>query len=51
MVLQVLREHQLYANLSKCTFYQNEIHYLGHINSKDGIAVDREKIEAIREWS
>jgi hypothetical protein len=51
MVLQVLREHQLYANLSKCSFYQKKIHYLGHIISKDGIAVDREKIEAIREWS
>ncbi len=22
LVLQVLREHQLYANLSKCSFYQ-----------------------------
>jgi hypothetical protein len=50
MVLQVLREHQLYAKLSKCSFYQKHIHYLGHIISKDGIAVDPEKIEAIREW-
>jgi hypothetical protein len=51
MVLQVLREHQLYAKLSKCSFYQEQIHYLGHIISKDGIVVDPEKIEAIREWS
>jgi hypothetical protein len=51
MVLKVLREHQLYAKLSKCSFYQKQIHYLGHIISKDGIAVDPEKIEAIREWS
>ena len=51
MVLQVLREHQLYAKLSKCSFYQKKIHYLGHIISKDGIVVDPEKIEAIREWS
>jgi hypothetical protein len=51
MVLQVLREHQLYAKLSKCSFYQKKIHYLGHIISKDGIAVDPEKIEVIREWS
>jgi hypothetical protein len=51
MVLQVLREHQLYAKLSKCSFYQRIIHYLGHIISKDGIVVDPEKIEAIREWS
>jgi hypothetical protein len=51
MVLQVLREHQLYAKLSKCSFYQKQIHYLGHIISEDGIAMDLEKIEAIREWS
>jgi hypothetical protein len=50
MVLQVLREHQLYAKLSKCSFYQNQIHYLGHIISKEGIAVDPENIEAIRGW-
>jgi hypothetical protein len=47
----VLREHQLYAKFSKCSFDQKQIHYLGHIISKDGIAVDLEKIEAIREWS
>jgi hypothetical protein len=51
MVLQVLREHKLYAKLSKCIFYQKKIHYLGHIISTDGIEVDPEKIEAIRGWS
>jgi hypothetical protein len=48
MVLQVLREHKLYAKLSKSIFYQNNIHYLGHIISTEGITVDAEKIEAIR---
>jgi serine/threonine protein kinase len=51
MVLQVLQEHHLYAKLSKCSFYEEQIHYLGHIISKEGIVVDPEKIEAIREWS
>jgi hypothetical protein len=51
MVLQVLREHQLYAKLSKFSFYQRQIHYLGHIISKEGIVVDPEKVEAIQEWS
>jgi hypothetical protein len=51
MVLEVLREHQMYEKSSKCSFYQKQIHYLGHIISKDGIAVDPEKIESIREWS
>jgi hypothetical protein len=51
MVLQVLRDHHFYAKLSKRSFYQKQIHYLGHIISKDGIAVDSKKIETIREWS
>ena len=49
MILQVLRDYELYAKLSKCSFYQKQIHYLGHIISEDGIVVDPEKIEAIRE--
>ena len=31
IVLQVLREHQLYAKFSKCDFYKPQIQYLGHI--------------------
>jgi hypothetical protein len=50
MMLQVLREHWLYAKLSKCSFYQRQIHYLGHIISEEGIVVDPEKVQAIREW-
>jgi hypothetical protein len=50
LVLQVLREHQLYAKLSKCYFYQKNIHYLGHIILEQGIIVDMEKIEDIRGW-
>ena len=50
MVLKVLRDHKLYSKLSKCIFYQKNIHYLGHIISVDGITFDPEKIEAIRGW-
>jgi hypothetical protein len=50
MVLQVLREHQLYDKLSKFSFYQRKIHYLGHIISEEGIVVDPEKIKSITEW-
>lgn len=49
-VLRLLREHNLYVKLSKCGFFQTEIHYLGHVVSKEGIAVDSEKIKAIMEW-
>jgi hypothetical protein len=50
MEMQVLREHKLYAKLSKCIFYQKKIHYLGQIISAVGITVDPEKIEAIKGW-
>jgi hypothetical protein len=50
LVLQCLREHKLYGKLSKCSFYQSRIHYLGHVISDEGIAVDPAKVEAIMEW-
>jgi hypothetical protein len=37
LVLQCLREHKLYGKLSKCSFYQSRIHYLGHVISGEGI--------------
>ena len=40
----------MYAKLSKCTFFHTEVHYLGHVVSKEGIVVDPEKIRAIMEW-
>ena len=51
LVMQVLREHQFYAKLSKCSFYQGRIQYLGHIISEEGVIVDHEKIRAIMEWT
>ena len=49
-VLQTLREHQLYAKFSKCEFWLDQVIFLGHVVSKDGIQVDPKKIEAIIEW-
>lgn len=50
-VLQVLRDSQLYAKFSKCDFYKDQIQYLGHVISVEGIAVDPEKIRTIMEWT
>ena len=49
IVLQNLREHQLYAKFSKCEFWLDQISFLGHIISKDGISVDPVKVEAVSE--
>jgi hypothetical protein len=51
LVLQVLREHQLFAKLSKWSFYQEKIHYLGHIIFEEGITIDQTKIESIKGWT
>ena len=48
--MRLLRERQLYVKLRKCSFFQTEVHYLGHVVSKEGIVVDPEKIRAIMEW-
>jgi hypothetical protein len=50
LVLERLREHRLYANMKKCEFFQSKISFLGHIVSADGISMDPEKIQAIRDW-
>ena len=50
LALNLLREHQLYAKLSKCDFYKYKIHYLGHIISNEVIYVDPKNIEAIMNW-
>jgi hypothetical protein len=50
IVLSCLRKNKLYGNLSKCSFFQKEIHYLGHIISGEGISVDPEKVKAIVKW-
>ena len=48
MVLQTLREHKLYAKLSKCEFWLEKVSFLGHFVSKEGDSVDPVKIEAVR---
>jgi hypothetical protein len=50
LVMQVLREHHLYAKFIKCEFFQKQIHYLGHVLSEEGVAVDLDKIRSIMEW-
>jgi hypothetical protein len=46
-VLQVLRAHKFFVNLSKCVFGQGELEYLGHIISGAGVATDPRKTQAM----
>ncbi|WVZ70461.1 LOW QUALITY PROTEIN: hypothetical protein U9M48_019130 [Paspalum notatum var. saurae] len=45
-----LREHKLYAKLSKCEFWLDQVPFLGHIVSKGGIMVDHSKISSVMDW-
>ncbi|XP_029151508.1 uncharacterized protein [Arachis hypogaea] len=50
VVLQTLRNHKLYVKFSKCEFWLDQVAFLGHVVSKDGIKVDPKKVEAIQQW-
>jgi hypothetical protein len=50
IVLQRLREHQLYAKFSKCEFWIKEVPFLGHVVSPKGITVDPGKVKEVLEW-
>ena len=50
LALQVLRENQLYAKLEKCDFWLQEVQFLGHMVSKEGISVDPAKVEVVMRW-
>jgi len=50
IVLEVLREHQLYGKLSKCEFWLEEVQFLGHVISSQGITMDPSKIETVLKW-
>jgi hypothetical protein len=49
-VLQRLRDHQLYAKFSKCEFWINEVPFLGHVISSEGIVVDPSKVRDVLDW-
>ena len=50
LVLEKLREHQLYAKFSKCEFWLKEVGFLGHVISREGIAVDPTKVVTLTNW-
>jgi hypothetical protein len=50
VVLEKLRQNQLYAKFSKCDFWLEEVAFLGHVLTTEGVTVDPVKTEAVKEW-
>jgi hypothetical protein len=51
LVLQKLRDHQLYAKLSKYEFWLKEVPFLGHVISEGGISIGPSKINDVLSWN
>jgi hypothetical protein len=50
VVLCRLRKHGLAVKRSKCSFSASTVAYLGHVISAASIAMDVDKVEAVRTW-
>jgi len=50
LTFEVLRQHTLFAKISKCSFEVPVVEYLGHVISRRGVATDLAKVTAMREW-
>jgi len=50
-VLSILRKQKLFAKFKKCEFWLEEVTFLGHVISKEGISVDPSKVEAVVNWA
>ena len=50
IVLQALRDYQLYAKFSKWEFWLTEVRFLGHVMSASSVLIDPEKLEAVKSW-
>ncbi|GKA55062.1 putative reverse transcriptase domain-containing protein [Tanacetum coccineum] len=51
LILNLLKNEELYAKFSKCEFWLSKVQFLGHVIDSEGIHVDPAKIEAIKDWA
>jgi len=49
-VFNIMRQQQLFAKKSKCSFAMAKVEYLGHFISGQGVETDPAKIQAVRDW-
>ena len=49
-VLDILRKNGLFANLKKYWIHKDEVQFLGYVVSSQGIRMEDERIEAVKNW-
>ncbi|GJS73771.1 putative reverse transcriptase domain-containing protein [Tanacetum coccineum] len=49
-ILDLLKKEKLYAKFSKCEFWLKEVQFLGHMANRDGIHMDPNKVELVKNW-
>ncbi|GJY19158.1 putative reverse transcriptase domain-containing protein [Tanacetum coccineum] len=51
LILELLKNEELYAKFSKCEFWIPKVKLLGHVIDNQSINVDPAKIESIKDWA
>nr|GEX28609.1 retrotransposon protein, putative, Ty3-gypsy subclass [Tanacetum cinerariifolium] len=50
LILELLKKEKLFGKFLKCEFWLQEVHFLSHVVNSEGIHVDPNKIEAVKNW-
>jgi len=50
IILQTLKDKQLFVKFSKCEFRLRSVTFFGYVVSSEGIQVDDQKIEVVQNW-
>ncbi|XP_061347982.1 uncharacterized protein LOC133293431 [Gastrolobium bilobum] len=50
LIFEVLRSNSLVCNRKKCSFGKDQMEYLGHVITAQGVSADPSKVQAMRQW-
>ncbi|GJX75955.1 putative reverse transcriptase domain-containing protein [Tanacetum coccineum] len=51
LILELLKNEELYAKFSKCDFWLSKVQFLSHVIDSEGIHMDPAKIESNKDWA
>ena len=49
-VISTLQKHKLHAKSTKCSFFKNNVEFLGHVLDCNGVRPTDSKLKAVRDW-